>query len=227
MPNINLISARRAEKKKVELWTRQLFFGLSGSVGAFILLVSYLGVQRLSMAGELAQANELLRSLKPKKDRVQELKRDKEDLAPKVETLQKAKLDTLRWKALLQVVSQSIPPDTWLSSITASGTDTATVLRLNGFTATQTSAAQTVLNLQTHPLFEKVDIGFTNQVPGNPGDPTPRVNFEIDTTLKGSTPPKDDKKPGGTINAEKRQAEVNKVTLTLPSKATRKGAELV
>ena len=226
MPNVNLISARRAEKKKVELWTRQLFFGLSGSVGAFILLVSYLGVQRLSMAGELAQADEHLRSLKPKKDRVEQLKRDKADLGPKVETLQKAKLDTLRWKALLQVVSQSIPPDTWLSSITASGTDTATVLRLNGITATQTSAAQTVLNLQVHPLFEKVDLGFTNQASGTPNDPTPRVNFEIDTILKGSVPEKDEKKPG-TINAEKRQAEVNKVTLLLPSPATPKGAERV
>lgn len=214
MPNINLIAARRAEKKKVEQWTRQIFYGLVGSVGAFILLASYLGVQRLAMENERREAEAALQRLKPKLDRIAQINADKAALLPKVNTLQQAKADTLRWRALMQVVSQSVPFDTWLTGMQATGAGDATVLRLQGSAASQSLVGETMLRLQQHPLFKQVDLSFTNAVQSvMPNMPT-RFNFEVAAQLRGSVNPQPPAPKDGekSINAEKRQDAVNKVS---------------
>lgn len=214
MPNINLISARREEKKKIEQWTRRLFYGLVGSVGAFIVLASYLGIQRLAMENEQREAEAALQRLKPKLDRIAEINAAKEALVPKVNTLMQAKADTLRWRALLQVVSQSVPSDTWLTGIMASGAGDATVLRLMGSAASQSLVGETMLRLNQHPLFKKVDLNFTTGVQASPTSTITRYNFEIAAQLRGSVAPQAPTAKEGerSINAEKRQDAVNKVS---------------
>ena len=230
MPNINLISARRAEKKKVEQWTRQLFYGLVGSIGLFILLASYLGIQRLAMENERREAEEALARLKPKLDRIAQINSDKAALAPKVNTLQQAKADTLRWRALLQVVSQSIPYDTWLSGIAATGAGEATVLRLTGSAASQSLVGETMLRLQQHPLFKDVSLNYTtavnNTVGQGPGQATlTRYNFEVAANLRGTTAPQPTTPKEGekSINADKREGAVNKVSSNDTGRSAERG----
>ncbi|GAB4458774.1 MAG: hypothetical protein OHK0029_20420 [Armatimonadaceae bacterium] len=212
MPNINLIAARRAEKKRLEQLTRQLFFGLSASVALFVGIVMYIGYQQVTMQGQLREAEEAMRRLQPKLDRIAEIETSIQDVAPRVDTLQKAKMDTLRWRALLQVVSQSIPNETYLTAITASGGEGATALRLSGYSTNQSLVGETILRLQTHPLFEKVDLDFTNTTPTNSGR-APLVNFGISTTLRNATTgPEQKKDPSRSINADKREAAVNKLS---------------
>jgi Tfp pilus assembly protein PilN len=214
MPNINLISARRAEKKKIEQWTRQLFYGLVGSVGAFILLGSYLGIQRLAMENERREAEEALLRLKPKLDRIAQINADKESLLPKVATLQQARADTLRWRAVLQVVSQSVPYDTWLTAINATGAGESTVLRLVGSASSQSLVGDMMLRLNQHPLFTKVDLTFTTAVQSLTGTAPSRFNFEVAAQLRGTvtTPVSKPKEGEKSIDAGKRQDAVNKVS---------------
>jgi Tfp pilus assembly protein PilN len=165
MPNINLIADRRDEKKKLERLTRQLFFGLAGSVGGLALLVIYLGTQQLSTSGELAELNTRMQQLTPTLDRIKEVETQTAELTPKVATLQTARDATMRWRALMQVVSQSIPQGAWLSSVSSDGTDLQnTTLRMAGVAGSQTLVGQTMTQLQNHPyrMFDDVKLVFTN-----------------------------------------------------------------
>lgn len=214
MPNINLIAARRAEKKRLERLTRNLFFGLAASVGGFILLSSYLGLQQLAMSSDLKMADQEMERLKPKKERVAAIQADMAVLEPKLDTLAQAKRDTLRWPALMQSISQAVPGSTWLTNVSAAGGGEAPIsLRLQGYSLTQSQAADTVLLLQKQPIFSDVSLTFTAIQPGNGNEP-PRASFEASAVLKGTGKAADDapKEGTGTINAEKRQKAVNQMT---------------
>jgi Tfp pilus assembly protein PilN len=218
MPNINLIAARRAEKKRLELLTRQLFFGLAGSLVVLLGVSSYVTFQQLSMQNELREAEEKMRILQPKLDRIAEIEDSIADVQPRVSTLKQAKVNTLRWRAVLQVISQSIPQSTWLTAVTASGSEGATSLRLSGYSDSQTLVGETMLRLQVHPLFQKVELDFTRSTP-IPGanmssKRAERINFGIVASLRNLAPMEDSQKKDDdkSINAEKRQNAVEKVS---------------
>jgi len=206
MPNINLIAARREEKKRLERTTRQLFFGLAGAVGVFVLLVLYLGARRYAMMSDLREAEARMQTLQPKLDRIAQLEKDEEAIRPKVDTLQTAKVATIRWRAVLQVISQSIPSSTWLSSLNTAIAGADTTLNLSGTSASQSLVGETMTRIGSHPLFDRVDLRFTQAIPGPPGDPTVRVNFEIGAHLRSLTPPAPDKKDDKSGTAQKADA---------------------
>jgi Tfp pilus assembly protein PilN len=192
MPNINLIAVRREEKKRLERLTRQLFFGLAGSVGVFALLSLYLGARQLQMRSELADADQKMQKLQPILDRIDQIEKDTNDLLPKVETLQSAKANTLRWRALLQVVSTSIPENTWLSAFNASGSSEDTWISLIGISNSQSQVGETMTRLGTHPMFDNVELSYTNSDGApQPGDTGQKVNFEIKTHLRNIKPGED------------------------------------
>lgn len=207
MPTINLIASHRAEKKRIERLTRQLFFGLAASAGLFVSTGLYLTAARVQRAADLRDAEAHLQMLQPKLDRIAQVEKDKGILQPKVETLQTAKLNTLRWKAVFQVVSQSLPPDTYLNNLSATGTDDSTSIKLNGLTATQTLVGETMTRLNTNPLFDKIDLAFTQSSPVSSVDPTPRVTFEIGAHLRSLMPPKKDEKDDKNADAAKKTAQ--------------------
>jgi Tfp pilus assembly protein PilN len=197
MPNINLIAARREEKKKLERLTRQLFFGLTGSIGVLVALGLYLTAKELAMSGELREAEARMQTLQPKLDRIKQIETDQVTLKPKVQTLQDARTDTLRWRAVLQAVSQSIPGDTWLSGLSTTGNSEDTSINLSGISASQTMVGETMLRLGVHPLFDHVELKYTQTAPVTTQDPVQRVAFEIVAHLRGK-PQEEEKKDGKT-----------------------------
>ena len=194
MPNVNLIAERREEKKKLERTTRQLFLGCAAAAGILITTVLYTGGRQLGLHSELASANARMQTLQPALDRIKAIEKDTTELTPKVETLQSAKIDTLRWRAIFQVVSESVAPTTSLSNLSATGKDDDTFLHLSGLTATQTAVGTTMTSLNNHPLFDRVDLKFTQSTQPTLTDPNPRVSFEIEAHLRYIGPPKSDKK---------------------------------
>jgi Tfp pilus assembly protein PilN len=209
MPNINLIAARREEKKRLERLTRQLFFGLAGSVGVLALLGLYLTAQEFAINGEKREAEARMQTLQPKLDRIAQIEKDQQDLKPKVETLQDAKAATLRWRAVLQAVSQSVPAETWLSGLNTNGNAEDTTINLAGMTATQTLVGETMTRLGVHPLFDRIELKFTQTAPVTATDPTQRVAFEIAAHLRSLK--KEEKKPAGEAgkNGETQKAATN------------------
>ena len=190
MPNVNLIAARRSEKKRVERNTRRLFFGLTVEVAALVAVGSLMGVKQMRLNGELADANAKLLQLQPTLNRILTIKSDTEQLKPKLDTLVSAKADTLRWRAMLQIVSLSVPSNAWLSAISATGTGDETTITIAGVAGSQTLVGETMTRLQSFPVFDKVDLKFT-QLASQPEDPVQRISFEIGAHLKSNRPETD------------------------------------
>jgi Tfp pilus assembly protein PilN len=189
MPNINLIAARRSEKKRLERNTRQLFFGLTAEVAALVLLGSYIGARQITLRGALSTADAKLVQLQPTLDRIAEIEKETSALKPKLETLQTAKEDTLRWRAMLQIVAQSVPNNAWLSGITSTSIADDTTISLTGTAGSQTLVGETMSRLGAYPVFEKVDLHYTQLLASNQkDDTTQRISFEIAAHLKPTHP---------------------------------------
>lgn len=205
MPNVNLIAARRAEKKRVEKNTRRLFFGLAVEVGVLVLLGSYIGARQIALRGALTEANTRMQKLQPTLDRIAQIEKDTTILKPKVDTLLGAKADTLRWRAMLQIVSLSVPSNAWLTSITSQGSGADTTITISGNAGTQTIVGETMTRLGSFPVFDKIDLRFT-QLSSAPTDVVPRFTFEIGAHLKSTRPV--EAAPGdGTPAGETKQAQ--------------------
>ncbi|HVK04944.1 MAG TPA: PilN domain-containing protein [Armatimonadaceae bacterium] len=184
MPNINLISARREEKKRLETLTRQLFTGVAASAALLMLTGLYLGGRTLTLNGELASLNAEMLRLQPTLDRIAEVETETASLTPKVDTLEGARLSTLRWPTLFMAISQSLPSGTWLSNLTSTGGAEDTNLTLTGMTSSQTLVGQTMSQIQLHPIFGKADLTFSNTTNANTDDKVQRVQFEIKAQVR-------------------------------------------
>lgn len=206
MPNLNLIAARREEKKRLERNTRRLFLGLVGTVASVLVLVSALGAQRLTLKAEQVEAEAKLEKLKPVLDEISRIEKETAELKPKVETLQTAKSDTLRWRAMYQVVSQSVPPSTWLAGMSSAASNGETTLTLTGVAPSQTLVGECMTRLGSYPLFDKVELRFT-QTAGSPEDPVQRINFEIGARLTPTAPREGDKPKTGGSGSDKKTAQ--------------------
>jgi len=187
MPNINLIAARREEKKRMERLTRQLFFGLAASVGALVVLVTYLGAERFKLNGELAEAQEKIQRLQPKLDEIARIQKDTNDLKPKVDTLQTAKSATLRWRVLMTAVSQAIPDNTFITTFSSTGGDAGSIIML-GTSDTLSRVGDTMSRLNEHPIFNQIVLDHTSSNPGGVDTP-PQVTFQIMAHLRPPAAP--------------------------------------
>jgi Tfp pilus assembly protein PilN len=164
MPNVNLIAARREEKKRLERITRELFLGLAASVTILVLLGLTLAADHYRKNADLADAQEKKQKLQPILDQINQIQKDTGNLKPKVDTLETAKRTTLHWRALFTVISQAVPDDVWVNSIRSDGGETGTIT-LVGMTDSQTHVGDMIRNLEAHPMFlPQVDCTFVNGV---------------------------------------------------------------
>lgn len=198
MPNINLIAARRQEKRRLEKLTRQLFFATTGTVAGFVAVGSYFITQRFALMGDIAEANTHLSKLQPKLLEIEQIKKETADKQPKVETLEKARYETLRWTMLFQSVSLALPPDVWLTTLGAPDGEPI-IVTLAGSAPSQNVAAQVVQKLLKQPLFEKVEIPSINR-----NDLDKRYVFQILAHIKPLEIPK------ASAPVEKKTAQVGK-----------------
>ncbi len=209
MPNVNLIAARRAEKKRLEQNARRLFLGLIVEAMAVAVLGMTLAVQQMQMRTALSSADARVARLQPTLRQIQDIKTENAGLQPRIDTLRTARADTLRWRALLQIVSQSIPSDAWLSSITAatvaatgpadpnadpSAAAPPAVVTISGTAGSQSRVGETMSRLGAYPVFGQVDLRFTQldapqgSVNAAAAASSTRVKFEISAQLKSSAP---------------------------------------
>lgn len=207
MPNINLIAERRQEKRRMERLSRQLFFTLSGSLAVFVAMGSYLLTARITLMSDVADADHRMDKLKPVIAEIEQVKKETADKQPKLQTLEQARYDTLRWTLLFQAVAESLPKDVWLTTIGAPEGEPV-VVNLSGSAPTQTIAGQVALNLKKRPLFEKVEIPNTQRI-----EKESRFVFQITAQIKpiaipAPPPPAEEKK---TAQAEPGKGDKSRV----------------
>ncbi|MBB6049302.1 PilN domain-containing protein [Armatimonas rosea] len=184
MPNINLILERRQEKRRMETLSRNLFFTLGGSLAVFVAIGSYLVTERFTLQGDVDEAERKMEKLKPILADIDRIKKETADKQPKVDTLEKARYDTLRWTMLFQSVAESLPKDVWLTNMGAAEGDPL-VVSLAGSAPSQSKASDLALNLRKQVLFEKVELLSTSRIEGaNHVEKDSRFVFQITAPIK-------------------------------------------
>jgi Tfp pilus assembly protein PilN len=187
MPNINLIASRRQEQKKIEQTSRLLFFGLVGSLGVVGMLGTYLVAQNVSLATEKRQLESSIAKLQPVLDEIKTLEDQRDNMAPRVETLEIAQMETRRWCAYLHTVADSIPRGAWLNSMTCTlgkNPEDPAQIQLSGIAASKTLVSQTMMNLKNKaPLLQNVTMQNSRTLPPVDGQTVTGETFNIQTSL--------------------------------------------
>lgn len=180
----------------MESLSRNLFFTLGGSLAVLVAVGSYLLTARITLQGDVDDAQRKMDKLKPILADIDQIKRETAEKQPKVDTLERARYDTLRWTMLFQAVSASLPKDVWLTNMGAAEGDPL-VVSLAGSAPSQTKASDVALNLKKQPLFEKVELLSTSRV-----EKDARFMFQITAPIKPVTLPASAPAPNKTAQGE-------------------------
>jgi Tfp pilus assembly protein PilN len=190
MISVNMISARRAEHLKMLRWVRAL--GLATTiVGAGMFAVNFfVRVQIFATGVALHAVEDELGRLKPALDRLAQVQLQREALKPKLQTLDKAQTDTMKWHKVLCSLRKTVPNRAWLTSLNVDGgRDEDQTVRLNGITVSQSLVGETMLRLNATKLYKTVDLHFTQS--GKMGE-RDTVEFEVAAHLPPAEKPKND-----------------------------------
>ena len=173
MPSINMIAVRRADKRRQEKNIRKLLYGIIGESGLIVAAAFVITARIFGMQGHVNDLADQLAKLKPKVTEIQALQAETAAMQPKVTTLDGAKADTLFWYSSLGAVTDSLPAQTWLTSMgTSNSTSAATpgayagtdpTLNISGIAMSQAMVGETMLRMNTAPALDHVDLAFVTQ----------------------------------------------------------------
>lgn len=194
MANINLISARRAERVRLTRIARGLVTSLiaggvlSAGAVAFMLTRQVVASQRLSAAdARLAELRPVLRE-------IEDAEGERAALQPKLVTLTEAQQRTRHWYGILLGLKRVVPAQTWLTNVAVekAGAESS-LLRVNGVTINQSRVGEAMYRLSQQPdFYSHVDLRYTRTAKNEQGE---NVEFELAAQLvqpeskasKGST----------------------------------------
>jgi Tfp pilus assembly protein PilN len=156
MPNINLISSRRAETLRLRRVMRGLLATMLGTSGIGLAILVALGLQ-LALAGQaLDKAEKDLETLRSVRQEIEAARKAQADLKPKLDTLSQAQQVTTRWYGLLEGLKRAVPRETWLTNLRVERAgEGGQALVLQGLTKNHTNAGITMMLLQKQPEFYK------------------------------------------------------------------------
>jgi Tfp pilus assembly protein PilN len=181
MISVNMISARRAEHLRMLRWVRAL--GLSTAVvGGLVLTANiFVRTQIFATSLSLGAVERDLERLKPALEQLARVQMAREALKPKLQTLDKAQADTMKWHEVLVSLKRTVPKRAYLTSLSVEGgRDEAQTVRFNGITETQSLVGETMLRLNATKLYETVDLHYTQS--GKIGE-RDTVEFEVAARL--------------------------------------------
>lgn len=208
MPSINMIAARRADKRRQEKNIRNLAYAIAGEIGATLVVISVMALHWTGVNSHIGSLQQQIHKLQPTVAEIQQMQKDTADMQPKVTTLAGARADTLFWYNGFYAVTSALPAQAWLTSLaTAGGSDGAppgTVaaadpqLSLNGIALSEAQVGAVMLRMNQLSALDHVDLSSVNQQQQN-GVAT--VTFQMTVHLKPEAAPPGTATKGGTSNA--------------------------
>jgi len=182
MANINLISARRAERVRLTKIVRALMVSIVGTGVLSAGAVTYMLTAQILAAGELKNTEARLAQLRPILDEIESAERERADLQPKLTTLSQAQQKSSRWNGVMDGLKRVIPEGTWLTSVSVEGAaDTGQTMKVNGITVNQSRVGETMYRLtQQSDYYSKVDLRYTRTTKVENQD---NVEFELAAQL--------------------------------------------
>jgi len=172
MPSINMIAAKRADKKRLESNVRRLMAIILALIIGGVVVGGVFMVCIYNTRSRISDLDVQLARLQPIVDQIETYEKATAKLGPKLDVLSGAKTDTLRWYSMLAKLSEALPTDTWLTRVSSanstaaaqqSGGTGAITVNLNGVSVNQNQVGEAMLRLNTYPDFEKVDLHYTQK----------------------------------------------------------------
>ena len=165
MPSINMIAPRRAQKKRLESNVQRLVIVILAEVLLMLCIAGFLLMRIYGTRSMVGDLDVQLAKLEPTVHRIEYYDKATQGLKPKVDTLNQAKSQTLRWCRVLDDLSLSLPAKTWLTRISTTPPQagaTEIIVNLNGVSASQELVGQAMLRMHdTVSDFRRLDLHFT------------------------------------------------------------------
>ena len=198
MPNVNLISARRAERVRMTQVAKSLFVGTLVAAGLGVGLIAFMGGRQLYTSGMINEQEKALQELRPVVLEIEAAEAERNALAPKLETLTQAQGRSKRWFDVLEGLKRAVPEETWLTAFATEAAGDAPALKMNGITSTQARVGETMMRLSAQAeQYEKVDLRYTTTADR---DGVKNVEFELAAQLKPLTAPVEEGKDAAKTN---------------------------
>jgi Tfp pilus assembly protein PilN len=190
VPSINMIAARRADKKKQEQNIRRLVYAIAGEVGGTLVIISILVGRMVLINGQISDLQHETVKLKPTVASIQNMQQETQQMQPEVATLAGAHGDTMFWYDGFYAVTSALPPQSWLTALSTSGAGDAAPgavaagdpqLTLSGNTTEQSQVETAILQMNQLPGLDHVYLSSVTQekVAG-----ASKVTFQMTVHLK-------------------------------------------
>lgn len=192
MSSINMIAARRAERKRSERQVRIAAMVVLCELVALFAILSFMTARIYAASGTIRQLDKKLVKILPTVEKIKGYEAETKKLQPKVDLLADSCERTLVWYSLMQNLGRSVSENTWLSSINsvrsvpAKRTDSSepetpkTTVNLRGTSVNQRLVGETMLRLNQYPGLERVDLNYTQN---GRSQALNTIDFEIATLL--------------------------------------------
>lgn len=176
---INLIAARRAERRRLEFIRGALVRGMGLVAVATVLAIGFMTVSLQITRNRIADVDQQTASLQDTVHEVERLQTGMASLQPKVATLLRAQNATNRWRSVLHEVGSSLPQSTWITSFVSRAAPNQG-FTVTGQTKSQSLVGRTMLNMNRQSNIEKVTLSYTQSTVKSGSENGPKViNFEL------------------------------------------------
>lgn len=195
MPSINMIAARRAERRHLERQVRMAaLIVLCMAVVGFGVL-SFMTARIYATDRSIDSLDKQLAGINPTVEQIAKYEAETRKLQPRLALLADSREKTLLWYSVMQNLSRSMPEKTWLTDVTTNKTVVVPApttasnvqpqapkinVKIRGTSVSQMMVGETMLRLNKWPEFQKVDLSYTQQ--GSREDLN-TVDFEINAQL--------------------------------------------
>lgn len=187
MPHINLIHEQRASIRRREAQARAGLLVFACSVGLTAIGSGFLLLQQQAARGEEDRLRAELRRLEPIAKQIEANGVEAGRLAPRVKTLEDARLATDRWRRILEHLAVNTPRETWLTYLRSTADDPTkpVEVKVSGMGMAQAPIGELLLRTQNCPDLENVTLGYTEErVTSN----VKAIQFEFGANVTGTMP---------------------------------------
>lgn len=189
MPSINMIAARRSEKKRLERTVRIALLVIVGELAVGLCVFGFMTAKVHASSKAVSRLDTELQRLQPTVDKIHSYENEIKVLEPRLDLLSESREQTLLWYSILRNLSKSMPENTWLTSLSStipsgdSKVQAPPMVNISGISVSQRLVGETMLRLNEFPEFSKVDLTFTQK--GGTQD-LDTLRFQIVANVKGN-----------------------------------------
>lgn len=185
MPQINLIHEQRASMRRREAQARSGLLVFVSSLGLTAVASGVLLLQSQMLRDRQDRLEAELKKLEPIAKQIDENNNENARLTPRLKTLSDARMDTDRWKRILDHLAVNTPKETWMLTLRSQADDPQQPVKVifNGMSTAQAPIGDLLLRTQNSADLENVNLSYTEERQNNSKK---AIQFEFVASLVGN-----------------------------------------